>query len=144
MLAIHASLKLAGAGGSPGGSPHGALTEVASWCTNIDQPSAINEIDATPYQPGVPVPVKVTEAGFDDQSFVLTVKHETAAWAFFSILKGVTGLAYEYSPAGTSLGDPLIEGYCNVLQIGTPKGAPEALLTFEVRLRCTTMALTIH
>jgi len=143
MLGIGASLKLAGAGGSPGGSPP-YLTEVAGWCMNIDQPGAINEIDATPYQPGIANPVKVTEAGFDDQSFTLTVKYGTDAWAFFSLLKGLTGLAYEYSPAGTTAGCALISGDCDVLQVGSPKAAPEALLTFEVRLRCTTLNLSTH
>lgn len=143
MLGIGASLKLAGAGGSPGGSPY-LLTEVAGWCTNIDPGGTINEIDATPYQPGVATPVKITEAGFDDLQFTLTVKHNATAWAFFSPLKGVTGLAYEYSPAGTDIGAALIEGMCDVLQIGSPKAAPEGLLIFEVRLRATTQTLTTH
>lgn len=143
MLGIGASLKMAGAGGSPGGSPY-LLTEVAGWCMNIDVPGTLNEIDATPYQPGVASPVKVTEAGFNDFGITLTVKYQPAAWNFFSPLNAVAGLPYEYSPAGTGTGEALISGECTVLQVGNPKAAPEALLTFEVRLRCTTMNLSTH
>ena len=38
------------------------LTQVANYCTNIDAAGALAEVDATPYQPGVSAPVKVTEA----------------------------------------------------------------------------------
>ncbi len=143
MLGIGASLKLAGAGGSPGGSPH-SLTEVAGWCTNIDPGGAVNEVDATTYQPGVASPVKMSEAGFDDDAFALTVKYSDAAWAFFSSLKGQTDLEYEYRPAGAVIGSALTSGLFDTLQVGSPKAGPEALLVFEVRLRCTTKVLTIQ
>src|SRR5512139_4112397 len=122
MLGIHKSLKLDSSGSPP------VLTEVASWCTNIDAAGAVNEVEATPYQPGVVNPVKVTEAGFDDLSFTLTVKYIAAAWAFFSPLKGAKGLNYEYAPADEVLGEALITGLCDVLQVGLPKAGPEALL----------------
>jgi hypothetical protein len=143
MLGIGASLKMAGAGGSPGGSPH-TLTEVANYCMNIDPGGALAEVDATPYQPGVPNPVKVTEAGFEDLLLTLTVKYGDVAWAFFSPLQGVNDLDYEYSPAGTGIGHALIAGLLNVLQVGSPKAGPEALLVFEVRMRCTTAVRSIH
>jgi len=138
MLGIGASLKLDSSASPP------VLTEVASWCTNIDQAGTINEVEATPYQPGVENPVKMTEAGFDDLSFTLTVKYNAAAWAFFSPLKGAKGLNYEYAPAGEVLGEALISGLTDVLQVGSPKAGPEALLVFEVRLRCTSQTLTTH
>ena len=143
MLGIGASLKMAGAGGSPGGSPH-TLTEVAAWCMNIDPSGTINEVDSTPYQPGVANPVKVTDSGFDDLVFVLTVKYSDTAWAFFAPLKGVNDLDYEWRPAGDTAGSALTSGLCNVLQVGSPKAGPEALLVFEVRLRCTTQNLSLN
>lgn len=134
-LGIHGSLKL-----DDGGSPP-VHTEVASYCTNIDAAGTISEVDATPYQPGVSAPVKITEAGFDDNSFTLTVKYIAAAWAFFSAIKGAIGLNYTYCPRGEVVGEAKVTGLCDVLQVGLPKAGPEALLVFEVRLRCTSQTL---
>lgn len=135
MLGTGSSFTLDSAGSPP------VPTEVASWCTNIDAATTVNEVEATVYQPGVENPVKMTEAGFDDLSFTLTVKYIAAAWAFFSALKGAKGLAYKWCPGGKVTGEAQISGACDVLLVGSPKAGPEALLVFEVRLRPTTQTL---
>jgi hypothetical protein len=135
MLGIGKSLKI-GDAGSPG-----TVSEIANYCTNITATGTPTEVDATPYQPGVVSPVKVTEAGFDDLKFALTVKYNDDAWDRFSVLKGVNDLSYEYCPAGVTPGEAKITGVLNVLNVGLPQATPEGLLTFPVELRATTQLL---
>lgn len=129
---VGASFKLADAAGSPE-----TLTDISTWIKNIDGSSSMSEYDATCFQPGVSVPIKVTVPGFSDKGFSLSGIWTAAVEAFFGPIEGAQGLAYEYGPDGTTSGKPKISGLCNVMSYSGPKAPVDGLVTFDLSLKVT-------
>jgi hypothetical protein len=65
----------------------------------------------------------------------LSGKWSSDAHAFFSPLRKMTGVNYEYGPAGKGSGDVKISGTCNVLSYSGPVATVDGITTFTVELR---------
>jgi len=110
------------------------LQDISDFLDGVEPSEDVDELDATTFRR----PSRNIIAGFSTVGYSLSGKWSAAAHAFFSPLRGKTGLAFEYGPEGITAGQTLISGTCNVLSYSGPVAAHDAITTFTVELRIAT------
>jgi len=112
------------------------LQDISDFLDGVEPSEDVDELDGTTFRNET----RRIIAGFRTVGYSLSGKWSTAAHAFFSPLRGVTNVAFEYGPEGLDVGMVTIAGTCNVLSYSGPVAAHDAVTTFTVELRIVTQA----
>lgn len=112
------------------------LSDISDFLDGVEPSEDTDELDATTFRR----PSRNIIAGFSTVGYSLSGKWSPEAHAFFSPLRGKTGIAFEYGPEGLDTGMVTISGLCNVLSYSGPVAAHDAITTFTVELRIASQA----
>jgi hypothetical protein len=116
---------------APATAPTGAVDDVSDFLDGVESSEDTDELDATTFRRTT----KNIIAGFSTNNLSLSGKWSSDAHKFFSPLRKMTGVKYEYSPEGKGSGAVLISGDCNVLSYSGPVASVDGITTFTVELR---------
>ncbi|HEU0067872.1 MAG TPA: hypothetical protein VFQ26_01245 [Nitrospiraceae bacterium] len=112
------------------------LQDISDFLDGVEPSEDVDELDGTTFRNET----RRIIAGFRTVGYSLSGKWSTAAHQFFSPLRGVTNVAFEYGPEGLDVGMVTIAGTCNILSYSGPVAAHDAVTTFTVELRIVTQA----
>lgn len=116
------------------GSATYALTEIATWLSELGAAATPDELSQSFFSPGASSPIKVTVYGATTRSYTLTGRWSPTAETFFSALGGLNNVPYQHSPEGTAVGKVLISGSANVGAWSGPVQAASGYITFTINL----------
>lgn len=107
------------------------LTNISSYIRRVTPANEAEEVDGTV----LTSTKREFEATFERDRLTLVLKWTPAAATFAQGIKGLTGLDYEYGPAGSATGAVKISGTANVLRAQTIPGSdPNNLTEIEIEL----------
>jgi hypothetical protein len=112
------------------------VQDISDFLDGVEPSEDVDELDGTTFRNET----RRIIAGFRTVGYSLSGKWSTAAHSFFSPLRGLTNIAFEYGPEGLDVGMVTIAGTCNVLSYSGPVAAHDAVTTFTVELRIVTQA----
>ena len=116
---------------APAATPTGPVDDVSDFLDGVESSEDTDELDATTFRRTT----KNIIAGFSTNNLSLSGKWSSDAHAFFSPLRKLTGVSYEYGPEGKTAGNVKISGTCNVLSYSGPVASVDGITTFTVELR---------
>jgi len=116
---------------APAATPTGPVDDVSDFLDGVESSEDTDELDATTFRRTT----KNIIAGFSTNNLSLSGKWSPDAHSFFSPLRKLTGVMYEYGPEGKDLGMVKISGTCNVLSYSGPVASVDGITTFTVELR---------
>ena len=92
---------------APSSAPTGAVDDISDFLDGVESSEDTDELDATTFRRTT----KNIIAGFSTNNLSLSGKWSSDAHAFFSPLRKMTNVNYEYGPAGKGSGDVKISGH---------------------------------
>ena len=92
---------------APSSAPTGAVDDVSDFLDGVESSEDTDELDATTFRRTT----KNIIAGFSTNNLSLVGKWSSDAHAFFSPLRKMTNVNYEYGPAGKGSTDVKISGH---------------------------------
>jgi hypothetical protein len=112
------------------------VKDISDFLDGVESSDDTDELDATTFRR----PAKNLIAGFSTNGYSLSGKWSSDAHTFFSPLRKMTGVSFEYGPEGPEVGKTKISGTVNVMSYSGPIASVDAITTFTVELRIVTFA----
>lgn len=101
------------------------LTDISSYIRSIETTNDAEEVDGTV----ITSTKREFEPSYEREKFMIRLKWSPAAAAFCRLIKGATGVAYEFGPNGNAAGREKITGTVNVLKAQSITGAAPGTLS---------------
>ena len=101
------------------------LTDISSYIRSIETSSEAEEVDGTV----ITSTKREFEPSYEREKFVIRLKWSPAAAAFCRLVKGATGVSYEYGPEGGTAGKAKLTGTVNVLKAQSISSSTPGQLT---------------
>ena len=112
------------------------VQDISDFLDGVEPSEDVDELDGTTFRNET----RRIIAGFRTVGYSLSGKWSKEAHTFFSPLRGLTNVAFEYGPEGLDVGMVKISGTCNILSYSGPVAAHDAVTTFTVEIRIVTQA----